>query len=121
MSSESSDTHHIPGADNDGAARVAVGFRRTENLGDYRSLSVEVHVTLPCRVEQVETTIESAKDIANEYLAKYVVDAVKASVTTEGNTGGVRRRNQGKRYVPKSKRVRVDKAETREEEDDFEW
>lgn len=47
----------------DRVAYVRVGAGTTHNLGDFSSLRIDVSVTLPCLVEEVEETYDRASEL----------------------------------------------------------
>lgn len=64
-------------------AKVSVGLNSTVNMGNYESLKLSVHVTLPCYVEEVEDTFDKARDFCAEKLTQMLSDV-------ERNRGGRR-------------------------------
>ena len=59
-------------------ANVEIGV--TKNLGNYESLRVSVGVKLPCTTDEVTTTLERAKALAETHLHKFVHEAMDDSV-----------------------------------------
>lgn len=64
-------------------AKVSVGLNSTVNMGNYESLKLSVHVTLPCYAEEVEETFDKAQDFCEERLARMLSDV-------QNNRGGRR-------------------------------
>jgi len=54
----------------DQCARVSIGMGFTKNLGDYQSFRATVSVELPCHVDQVQSGLEAAQQIARERMFK---------------------------------------------------
>ena len=54
----------------DQCARVSIGMGFTKNLGDYQSFRATVSVELPCHVNQVQSGLETAQQIARERMFK---------------------------------------------------
>jgi len=59
-------------------AEARVDIAHTKNLGNYESLRIGVSVSLPCAPEDVELTVERAKQLSETYLAKFLGEALGA-------------------------------------------
>jgi hypothetical protein len=55
-----------------GDARVRVGVKRTINLGDYNSLTVDCSVELPCDPAEIEPAQNAARKLAWDKLNETV-------------------------------------------------
>ena len=64
-------------------AKVSVGLNSTVNMGNYESLKLSVHVTLPCYAEEVEEAFDKARDFCEEKITQMLSDV-------ERNRGGRR-------------------------------
>lgn len=51
-------------------ARVAVTKGRTINIGDYNSARVDITISLPCYVEEIDATFEYCSKLVEQYLMK---------------------------------------------------
>lgn len=59
------ETYFPPGVE---PAFVKVAVGQTYNLGNYESMRLDVSVTLPCRVEDIQDTYQTASDYCAEKL-----------------------------------------------------
>lgn len=55
-------------------AYVGVAIGTTMNMGNYESLRMEVRITLPCYVEEIDEIYLKAKDWVDERLDKEIAD-----------------------------------------------
>lgn len=59
--------HFPPGVE---PALIRVGIGNTINLGNYESMRIDISVTLPCRVEDLEEGYRRASEYASEFMAE---------------------------------------------------
>lgn len=50
--------------------RIAVSKGRTINVGDYNSVRVDITISLPCYMEEIDQTFEYCSKLAEQYLVK---------------------------------------------------
>jgi len=51
-------------------ALVRVGVGNTINLGNFESMRIDISITLPCLVEDIEDTYRRASEYASEFMAE---------------------------------------------------
>lgn len=59
--------HFPPGVE---PAIVRVGVGNTINLGNFESMRIDISVTLPCPVQDIEETYRRASEYASEFMAE---------------------------------------------------
>lgn len=56
-------------------ARVSLSLGGTFNIGNYESCRTDLHISVPCRVTQIDQTIDWVKNKLEQRLEQEVVDA----------------------------------------------
>lgn len=51
-------------------AKVSIGLNSTINMGNYESLRLSVHVTLPCYAEEVDAAFNKAQSLCEAKLSQ---------------------------------------------------
>lgn len=67
---------------------VRIGHGRTINIGDFNSVRIEVHVTLPCTEATLDATMERAHDYVVEGFAAEEEYMLGRSTARRGNRRG---------------------------------
>jgi len=81
--SEVVEVHDFKGGE---VAKVERGFGLTLNLGKFESARVDVHITVPCHVEDIDNADEFAKEWCAKRIRKEVANIRGGNGDNKGST-----------------------------------